>query len=55
MSTETFERCNQILKHIMGDTSVPRNIRRAAEESKNLLSQDDFICLINLKPWMPKL
>ena len=41
MSTEAFERCNQILKHIMGDTSVPRNIRRAAEESKNLLSKDD--------------
>ncbi|CDG66103.1 MAG: uncharacterized protein PWQ15_1877 [Methanobacterium sp.] len=41
MSIEAFERCNQILKHIMGDTSVPRNIRRAAEESKNLLSQDD--------------
>ncbi|BDZ67262.1 UPF0147 family protein [Methanobacterium ferruginis] len=41
MSTETFERCNQILKHIMGDTSVPRNIRRAAEESKNILSKDD--------------
>lgn len=34
MSAESFERCNQILKHIMGDTSVPRNIRRAAEESK---------------------
>lgn len=35
---ETFERCNQILQHIMGDTSVPRNIRRAAEKSKDILA-----------------
>ncbi|MEG3225468.1 MAG: hypothetical protein BME94_08190 [Methanobacteriales archaeon Met13] len=41
MSTETFERCNQILQHIMGDNSVPRNIRRAAEESKDLLVIND--------------
>ncbi|MDP3065990.1 MAG: UPF0147 family protein [Methanobacteriaceae archaeon] len=41
MSTETFERCNQILQHIMEDTSVPRNIRRAAEESKDLLVIND--------------
>ncbi|HMK53616.1 MAG TPA: UPF0147 family protein [Methanobacteriaceae archaeon] len=41
MSTETFERCNQILQHIMEDTSVPRNIRRAAEESKDLLAAKD--------------
>jgi len=36
-----LNRCNQILQHITEDTSVPRNIRRAAEESKELLSKDD--------------
>ncbi len=41
MTTEAFERCNQILQHIMEDTSVPRNIRRAAEESRDLLVADD--------------
>ncbi|WJI09521.1 UPF0147 family protein [Methanobacterium sp. CWC-01] len=41
MTTEAFERCNQILQHIMEDTSVPRNIRRAAEESRDLLAADD--------------
>lgn len=38
---ETFERCNQILQHIMEDTSVPRNIRRAAEKSKDILANND--------------
>ena len=41
MSQDAFDRCNQILQHITEDTSVPRNIRRAAEESKDLLSKDD--------------
>lgn len=41
MNLEEFEHCNQILRHITEDKSVPRNIRRAAEESGNLLSQDD--------------
>ncbi|MDD1763206.1 MAG: UPF0147 family protein [Methanobacteriaceae archaeon] len=41
MTTEAFERCNQILQHIMEDTSVPRNIRRAAEESRDLLAAND--------------
>jgi uncharacterized protein (UPF0147 family) len=41
MNKDDFERCNQILQHIMEDTSVPRNIRRAAEESRDLLMQDD--------------
>jgi hypothetical protein len=27
----------EILNHIIEDTSVPRNIRRSAEEAKNLL------------------
>lgn len=41
MNEDAFNRCNQILTHIMEDTSVPRNIRRAAEESKNILTQED--------------
>ncbi|MGF7117404.1 UPF0147 family protein [Methanobacterium oryzae] len=41
MSEDAFDRVNQILKHIMEDTSVPRNIRRAAEESKDILAKDD--------------
>lgn len=39
MNFEEFKHCNQILRHIMED--IPRNIRRAAEESSKLLSQDD--------------
>ena len=38
---EAFERCNQILRHIMEDTSVPRNIRRAAEKSKDILANEE--------------
>lgn len=38
---EAFERCNQILRHIMEDTSVPRNIRRAAEKSKDILANKE--------------
>jgi uncharacterized protein (UPF0147 family) len=30
-----------ILKHIMENTTVPRNIRRAADESNQILSKDD--------------
>lgn len=41
MNEEAFNRVNQILQHIMEDTSVPRNIRRAAEESKDILSKED--------------
>lgn len=41
MSQDAFERCNQILQHIMEDTSVPRNIRRAAENSKDILANED--------------
>lgn len=39
MNQDAFNRCNQILQHIMEDTSVPRNIRRAAEESRDILSK----------------
>ena len=41
MNQDAFDRCNQILQHITEDTSVPRNIRRAAEESKNILLKED--------------
>ena len=41
MSNETFDRVSEILKHIMEDNSVPRNIRRAAEESKEILNNSD--------------
>ncbi|AEG19409.1 UPF0147 family protein [Methanobacterium paludis] len=41
MNQDAFDRCNQILQHITEDTSVPRNIRRAAEESKNILAKDE--------------
>ncbi|GAB6055474.1 UPF0147 family protein [Methanobacterium alkalithermotolerans] len=41
MSNSTFNRVSEILKHIMEDTSVPRNIRRAAEESNDILSKKD--------------
>jgi hypothetical protein len=41
MSEDAFDRVNQILQHIMEDTSVPRNIRRAAEESKDILAKED--------------
>ncbi|MDI6701711.1 UPF0147 family protein [Methanothermobacter wolfeii] len=41
MSNETFNRVSEILKHIMEDNSVPRNIRRAAEESKEILNNED--------------
>ncbi len=41
MNEDAFNRVDQILQHIMEDTSVPRNIRRATEESRNILSKDD--------------
>ncbi|RZN39785.1 MAG: UPF0147 family protein [Methanosarcinales archaeon] len=37
---ETVEQCNDILNTILGDTSVPRNIRRAADEIKEILSNE---------------
>lgn len=41
MNEDAINRVNQILQHIMEDTSVPRNIRRAAEESKDILAKED--------------
>ncbi len=37
---ETVEQCTNILNTILGDTSVPRNIRRAADEIKEILSTE---------------
>ncbi|MBC7100735.1 UPF0147 family protein [Methanothermobacter tenebrarum] len=41
MSNKTFEKVSKILKSIMEDTSVPRNIRRAAEESNEILQNEE--------------
>ena len=41
MSNEAFNRVSDILKHITEDTSVPRNIRRAAEESNEILNNKE--------------
>ncbi|MEN4017190.1 MAG: UPF0147 family protein [Methanobacterium sp.] len=41
MNEEAFNRVTEILQHIMEDTSVPRNIRRAAEESRDILAKGD--------------
>jgi len=38
---ETVEECTAILDSILDDTSVPRNIRRAADEIKNILSDQN--------------
>lgn len=41
MSNETFDEVSEILKHIMDNPSVPRNIRRAADESNTTLNDED--------------
>ena len=40
MVEETFEEVSAILKHIMENPSVPRNIRRAADESFQTLNDE---------------
>ncbi|MDL2271103.1 UPF0147 family protein [Methanobrevibacter sp. OttesenSCG-928-I08] len=40
MSNEIIEEVSDILKHIMENNSVPRNIRKAAEDSNNILNDD---------------
>ena len=40
MSDESFDEVSEILKYIMENPSVPRNIRRAADESYNTLNDD---------------
>lgn len=38
---QIFNNCNEILSQIINDTSVPRNIRKAAENSVELLAKDE--------------
>ncbi len=38
---ETIEECNAILENILNDTSVPRNIRHAADDVKGILSNQE--------------
>ncbi|KZX17604.1 UPF0147 family protein [Methanobrevibacter filiformis] len=41
MTNDTFREVSEILKHIMENNTVPRNIRRAAEESHQTLNNKD--------------
>ena len=41
MANEIFEEVSEILTYIMENNTVPRNIRRVAEESKDILSNED--------------
>lgn len=46
MSNQTIDEVSEILKYIMENNSVPRNIREAAQESNTLLkdeSQDQSV------------
>ncbi|MCK5660959.1 MAG: UPF0147 family protein [Methanosarcinales archaeon] len=38
---EKIKQCIAMLNHIATDSSVPRNIRRSAEEIRTILSNDD--------------
>ena len=38
---QIFDNCKEILSQIINDNSVPRNIRKAAEDSTNLLAKDE--------------
>ena len=38
---EKLEQIKEVLNQVIEDTSVPRNIRRSAEEVKNILSQGE--------------
>jgi len=41
MSNSIFGEVSEILKHIMENPSVPRNIRRAADESNTILNNEE--------------
>jgi uncharacterized protein (UPF0147 family) len=41
MVNDILNDVSEILKHIMENTTVPRNIRRAADESNKILNNDD--------------
>ncbi|MDL5501782.1 MAG: UPF0147 family protein [Candidatus Methanoperedens sp.] len=38
--SETIKQCTEVLDRIIGDDSVPRNIRRSADNIKNVLSNE---------------
>jgi len=38
--SEVIKQCNEVLERIIGDDSVPRNIRRSADNIKNVLSNE---------------
>lgn len=38
---QIFDNCTEILNQIINDSSVPRNIRKAAEDSVELLAEDE--------------
>ena len=38
---KTIENCILMLQHIMEDSSIPRNIRRVADETRQLLTNDN--------------
>lgn len=37
---QTIQSCIQMLQQIIEDTTIPRNIRRVADETKNVLMND---------------
>lgn len=37
---EIIKQCTEVLERILGDDSVPRNIRRSADTVKNVLSNE---------------
>lgn len=41
MVEEIFNQVSDILRHIISNSTVPRNIRRAAHESNQILSNQD--------------
>ncbi len=41
MSDEKVKQIVEVLNQVVKDTSVPRNIRRSAEEARNILLKED--------------
>ncbi len=41
MSDEKVKQIAEVLNQVVKDTSVPRNIRRSAEEARNILLKED--------------
>lgn len=39
-NAEKIKQIAEVLSQVMGDTSIPRNIRRSAEEVKNILTDE---------------